>query len=327
MVKPSSTRLVKPSAKVKKPATKHKTKQALKKVNPSVKPATVTPTVSLPSVPPAWLLGKQALRLLWSQRSLFISLTLTYGLLELVFVKGFAGTTDVRSLKTQLSSAFSSHFGNILSSLTITAVLVGSAGSGSSDTSGIYQLVLFLVGSLAIVWALRQVSSGSVVRVRDCFYRGMYPLVPLILVVLMIGLQLLPLVIGSGLYGIVVANNIAVNSFQDVIWGIICIIPALLSIYWITASVFGLYIVTLPDMTPLQALRSAKELVEKRRLIVLRKVLFLPLVLAVVAATIMVPIIIVLAPLAQWVFFVLTIFALTITHAYFYTVYRELLHE
>ena len=55
---------------------------------------------------------------------------------------------------------------------------------------------------------------------------------------------------------------------------------------------FALYIVTLPDMTPMKALRSARELVRYRRWTVLRKVLFLPLMLLVVAAIIMVPIII-----------------------------------
>ena len=41
----------------------------------------------------------------------------------------------------------------------------------------------------------------------------------------------------------------------------------------------------------------------------------------------MVPIIIVLTPLAQWVFFLLTMFTLVAIHAYMYTLYRELLNE
>jgi uncharacterized membrane protein YoaK (UPF0700 family) len=95
----------------------------------------------------------------------------------------------------------------------------------------------------------------------------------------------------------------------------------------ISSSLFALYIVTLPDMTPFKALRSARELVRHRRWTVLRKILFLPIILLVVAAIIMLPIIIWLTSLAQWVFFLLTMFALVAANAYMYTLYRELLNE
>ena len=95
----------------------------------------------------------------------------------------------------------------------------------------------------------------------------------------------------------------------------------------ISSSIFALYIVTLPDMTPLKALRSARQLVRHRRWTVLRKILFLPILLIVVAAIVMLPIIIWTPPLAQWIFFVLTMFAIAAVHAYAYALYRELLDE
>jgi len=49
--------------------------------------------------------------------------------------------------------------------------------------------------------------------------------------------------------------------------------------------------------------------------------------LLIAAAIIMVPIIIVLTSLAQWVFFVLTTLTLLLAHTYMYTLYRELLNE
>jgi hypothetical protein len=60
---------------------------------------------------------------------------------------------------------------------------------------------------------------------------------------------------------------------------------------------------------------------------VMRKVLFLPLLLLLIAAAIMLPIIIWLAPLARWVFFILTMSVLAAVHGYLYTLYRELLRE
>jgi hypothetical protein len=87
----------------------------------------------------------------------------------------------------------------------------------------------------------------------------------------------------------------------------------------------ALYVVTLPDMTPLTALRSARDLVRYRRLSVFRKLIFLPIALGVIMAVVMLPFIFVVPVLAQWVFFALSMLALIVGHAYFYVLYRELL--
>lgn len=283
----------------------------------------ITHPVKLPSV---WRLSKAAAITLWRHKRLFVGITLVYGLLNLVLVQGLSHT-DVSGLKGELRQVFTGHLGSLASGLSIFVVLLGSAGNTSSQTAGAYQTFLALIASLAIIWALRQSMAGVSLRVRDAYYRGMYPLVPFILVLVVVGLQLLPLVIGALLYGTVTANGIAVAAVEKFVWLCLYGLLALLSLYLITSSLFALYIVTLADMTPVKALRSARELVRYRRWTVLRKVLCLPLVLVVAAAIIMVPIIIWLTPLAQWVFFILTMFSLVAVHAYIYTLYRELLNE
>lgn len=274
-----------------------------------------------------WKLSQTAALTLWEHRVLFIGITLVYGLLNLILVRGFANGTDVGSLKTQLGQIFNGNFGPLASSLTIFVVLVGSAGNGSSSTAGAYQALLVIVASLAIIWALRQVLSGARPRIRDAYYKGMYPLIPFILVLLLIGLQLLPLLIGSTLFSLVISNGIAVYLVEKLVWALLFAALALLSLYMISSSIFALYIVTLPDMTPLKALRSARQLVRYRRWTILRKILFLPILLVVVAAVVMLPIIVWLTPLAQWVFFVLTLFAIAAVHSYVYSLYRELLND
>jgi hypothetical protein len=278
-------------------------------------------------LPAAWRLTKSAWQVLWRHRRLFLGITLVYGLLNLVLVQGLASNTDVTSLKNTLNHAFSGHFASLASGASVFAVLVTSAGNGSSQTAGAYQLFLGIITSLAVIWALRQLMAGSALRVRDAYYRGMYPLIPFILVLIVIGLELIPLLIGSSLYSVVITNGIAVNAPEKILFLTIFVALAAVSIYLILSSIFALYIVTLPDMTPFKALRSARQLVKGRRWPLLRKILFLPLVLLVVAAVIMMPIIIFLTPAAQWVFFLLTMFALVAIHAYLYTTYRELLNE
>lgn len=280
--------------------------------------------IKLPSV---YRITKKAVRTVWDQKALFLGITFIYGFLNLVLVQGIAGSTDTSVLKEGLDEIFTGNLGGLASSLSIFSIMLSSAGNSTSQTAGAYQMFLALIGSLAIIWALREVLAGKNVRIRDAFYRGMYPLIPFILIMFVIALQIIPIIVGSGLYSIVVNNGIAVLFVEKFLWAMLYGLLGLLTLYMLSSSIFALYIVTLPDMTPVKALRSARELVRYRRWTILRKIISLPIILLITAAVIMVPIIIWLTPLAQWVFFMLTMSALLAIHAYMYTLYRELLND
>jgi hypothetical protein len=276
-------------------------------------------------LPNVWRLTKAVAVLLWRHKKAFITLALIYGILNLVLVRGFSGGVNVTELKHELNQAITGQAAALTTSLTVLVSLVSTSGNTSSSTGGAYQTFLLIVMSLAVIWALRMTLAREQFRLRDTFYKGMYPLVPFLLVFLVMVLQLLPLVAGAGIYSMVTTGGISVNLFENILWGIGCGLLAALSFYWLTSSAFALYIVTLPGMAPFKALRSARELVRGRRLSVLRKLLYLPLMLFLAAVVIMVPVILVAAPLAQWLFFFLTMCSLVVIHTYMYTVYRELL--
>ncbi|HVX47918.1 MAG TPA: hypothetical protein VHA05_01000 [Candidatus Saccharimonadales bacterium] len=287
-------------------------------------PATPAPR---PKLPNAWKLTKAAWQILWKNRVLFLGVTIIYGLLSLILVQGIAGGTDVSGIKHDLNQAFTGSLGSLASGFSVFAVLVGSTGNSSSQTAGSYQLTLGIITSLAVIWALRQIMAGKRIRIRDAYYRGMAPLIPFILVIFVIGIQLIPFIIGSTLYSLVVTNGIAIGLLERLVFLLLFLAGISWSIYMVSASLFALYIVTLPDMTPLKAVRSARDLAKGRRWPIILRLIFLPVVLLVAAAIIMVPIIIVLTFLAQWVFFLLSMFTLVAVHAYLYTLYRELLNE
>ena len=280
--------------------------------------------VKLPNV---WLLTVATAKLIANNKKLLLGVTAIYGLLNLILVHGLASNVDVGSIKQELSQSGAGGTGSLATGIGVLAVIAGSSGGGSSQTAGTYQLVLVLMASLAIIWALRQIFGGSKVRIRDAYYRGMYPFVPFILVLLVIGLELIPLVIGSSLYTIVISNGIAVLAIEKILWAVLFGLFAFLSFYLVSASIFALYIVALPEMTPVKALRSANALVKNRRWSIMRKLLWIPLAFFVIAAIVMLPVIIVAAPIAPWMYFVLSILALLALHSYLYTLYRELLNE
>ncbi|MDB5184770.1 MAG: hypothetical protein JWN38_578 [Candidatus Saccharibacteria bacterium] len=277
-------------------------------------------------LPNAVRLSRQALRPLLTNKRLFGSIIVVYGLFSLVLVQGFGGT-DVSGLKDQLNQILTGNLGQVGSSIIVFSSLVSTAGGNAGGTASVYQMMLSILVSLAIIWTLRQVAAGAKVRMRDAYYLGMYPLIPFAMVLITIGLQLLPLILGATVYNLVISNGIATYGAERLVWALLYGLLALLSLYMVSSSLFALYIVTLPEMTPLKALRSARALVRYRRWTVLRKVLFLPLLLLVLAAIIMLPIILLVTALAQWVFFLLTMAAVVVIHSYLYTLYRELLRE
>jgi hypothetical protein len=246
--------------------------------------------------------------------------------LSLVFVKGLGSPFEITQTKQDINDLFGDNPSKVGTSLALFGYLLGSAGSGTTALSGAYQLFLTIVISLATIWLVRQLLADEKPASKDAFYKGMYPLIPFILVVVVILLQLLPMLLGNLLFSTVISNGLAVTGIEKILWFLLFMCLSLLSLYMVTSSLFAAYIVTLPDMTPLKALRSARELVLHRRLGVWLRIIFLPVVLLIISAVIAIPLLIVAPPIiAQLLFLIIGAGSLVIFHTYMYLLYRSLL--
>jgi hypothetical protein len=264
-------------------------------------------------------------RQLWTNKRLFGGIILIYGVLNLALVRSLAGSENLNLIKNIVDDAIHGVGGKVLSSLAGFGYLLATSGSAKAQVSTTYQYMLLLFCSLAYIWALRQVLAKNVPRIRDSFYHGMYPLVPFLLVFVMLCVQLLPLVGGGTLFNMAIGAGIATSWLEKFGFFVVFALLAYWSLRMITSTLFALYIVTLPNMAPMQAIRSAKKLVYGRRLLIWRKLIFLPLCLLLFALIAEVPLILLLTPLAPWMFFVLSMIALPIVHGYLYNVYRDML--
>ncbi len=324
---PSGKAKSKSQAAAKKPTTPKKTSAEPRKLK---KPQyqsfkmqkRIQQTVALPG---SFRLFGGALKVLFKNWKLFLGVALIYGVLNLILVRGFSGSADVSSIKKALDQSLKGDWSQLAGGSLLFVYLLGSAGNSGNATAGAYQLLLTLFTTIALIWTLRQVYAGNKVRIRDGFYQGMYPFVTFILVLLVVGLQLLPGALGILTYSIVSGNGVIAGGVEQMIWTLALAVLILVSLYMVSSSVFALYIVCLPDMTPMRALRSARQLVAARRWVVMRKVLFLPVALALVAALITIPLIIYATAAASWVIFIVTMLLLPVLHSYMYRLYRALL--
>jgi len=246
-----------------------------------------------------------------------------YLLLNIVFASGISNvSTAFNDIKTNLNTSGST---GLLHAASGFGSLVGSAGASGSATGSVFQSILFVFESLVIIWALRHLLSGQKVSVKMAYYKSMTPLVPFLLVLFVIIIQLLPVTIGATVLAAVSTSVFTNTAAATIVSAIAFVLLAAWSVYMVSASIFALYIVTLPDMQPRQALRSAKDLVKFRRLVVIRKVFFLPILVLLAMGVVIIPLILYASALVPAVFYVLSMLTILFVHAYLYSLYRGLI--
>jgi hypothetical protein len=276
-------------------------------------------------LPGALKLFKETIGLIRRHKKLFLGIALVNAVLSFVFVQGFNAVSDTVAVKQTLEESLGSSTNQFGTGLALFGYLMGSAGTSATQASGTYQLFLVLITSLAAIWAVRQVTAGEKPRLKASFYKGMYPLIPFLLVMFVLALQLLPFLVGNLIFNTVIQNELAVTAVEKIVWLLLFVSLALLSAYMVVSSLFALYIVTLPEMTPLLALRSARELVLHRRWSVGIRLIALPIVLTFLSALIFVPLLIFATPVASILFIAVTSLSLVIIHIYVYLLYRALI--
>lgn len=280
--------------------------------------------VAKPPLPSAWVLVQQTAAILRRNKKFFILYSLLYGVLSLLFVQSAGSGFSIIQTKELVGDSFG---GALPTSLALYGGLISNSAQLNNQVAALYQFIIILVFSLAAIYALRHMygSEARRVHVKEALYRGMTPLVPLLLVVCVLVLELLPLSIGSSLYVAVSNGGLAVGNVEQAIWLSLLLVSAGITIYlWVT-SVMALFIVTLPDMTPMQALRASRELARFRRWSILRKLIYMPLVLLLLLGLVVVPLIAWLPVLAQPIFFGLSALILPIVLTYLYNLYRSML--
>lgn len=276
-------------------------------------------------LPTAWTLAKQTYRFVRQNWKLLVGIVVVYALLSVIFVHGLGSTGNAQALRQQFVKGFGGDTNQLSAGISSFTTMFADSTGSSTAAAGVYQIVLGVMVSLAVIWALRQRTAEERVGFKDAFYKGMTPFVPFFLVLVVMLLQALPFIIGGGIYNIVVTYGIAITTPEKALWALLFFALTAISLYMLCSSLFALYIVTLPDMTPLKALRSARQLVRYRRLSVFRKLLFLTVVLVACGTLVMLPVVFIVPVITQWVFFLLGIIGLILVHTYLYTLYRELL--
>ena len=300
-------------------------------------------TIRSLELPGYWEFSVQVWRLLWVHKKLFGLLTVTYAILTALLV-GMTSEEAYSELTGVIRSAgeemVSGGWGAVeQASLVFLSAVSGGVGAQVDASQQIYAGLIGLLTWLTTVWLLRAILAGQSPRLRDGLYNAGTPILPTFLVSLVLVLQLLPLaLVGLG-YTAATASGLLAGGVEAMLFWAAATLLVALSLYWATSTLLALIVVTLPGMYPMQALRTAGDLVVGRRVRILLRLLWAGLLTLIAWAVILLPIIMIDAwlkvtvPSISWLpivpFMLLILGSITVitVAAYVYILYRKVVED
>ena len=279
------------------------------------------------------------LKIIWKNRKFYLKFFLLFLLFSVVLM-GVLNQEAYVNFREQLNNAeenSSVNFG-VLKYITLAiSAVTSSSGATVSEGQTIVGILMFIIGWLMLVWALRQILDGNkVIRLRDALYSSGTSLVSTLFVLGIAVLQLVPLalcfIVYNALTGVGIINSgIAIENMA--FWFVLVFVLAL-TLYWWTSTFIALIIVTIPGMYPGEALRLAGDSVVGRRLRILYRLLYMALPMLLLWIVILIPTVILdnviqlnWLPLVPIIVLILTSITIIWFTSYIYLLYRKIIED
>ena len=269
---------------------------------------------------------KQSYKQIESNKKVFLGISVIYILLTIFFVRGVNGTFPLKSIQETVDSAYSSDLNPWAKASASYSLLVTSGTSTPSELENVYQTIIVLLVSLAILWVLRMTyKERKKLKVSKSFYESTGQLIPLLIVLIIAMLQLFPFAIGSTLFSYVKEGGIAVTGPEQVFWYGVLLGGIVISAWLIIPTIFSMYIVTLPKSTPIRSIKQAWGLVRFLRVKIALRYLVLLVLSIVLSAAVLIPLIVLFPPGAEVTYILFSCLFLIFAHTYSYRLYRSVI--
>lgn len=220
---------------------------------------------------------------LWKNKNIFLLLAVVYIFFYAVLIgvqsqETYTAFSD--ALHEQGVKFFSGDWGAGDQALgTLMGIATSSLSTTMTESQQVYAMFIFLLIWLATVWLLRNILAGHKVKLRDGLYNSGSPIFPAALVLGLLVVQLVPVGLAVLGYDAASASGMLDGGASAMLFWIGAVLLGILSLYWITSTIFALIIVTIPGMYPYQAIKTAGDLMVGRRIKILLRWLWMALVL------------------------------------------------
>lgn len=237
-------------------------------------------------------------RTLWKYKNTFLLLSFVYVLLYALLVgvqSQDTYTTLTDTLKDTGGEALSGNWGAIgQAGLLFVTIASSGVSSDATEAQQIFSVLIFLMAWLSTVWLLRNLLAGHKVKLRDGLYNSGAPLLAMLCVTVFIAIQLIPVAVATiGYSAATTSGLIDAGGAGAMLFWLAAGLLSVLSLYWITSSLFAMIIVTLPGMYPYRAIRTAGDIMIGRRVTLLLRWLWMVLMVILAWIIVMLPIILI----------------------------------
>lgn len=274
------------------------------------------------NVPTSWRLSKDSLKFFLKYFWIFFGIMAIHFGLYMLFVYSPPSFN-----LTQAQDTIKTFFGGSTTSAQATSALLGTIIGAQTQRQGaaMYNFLIILSMSLADIWIIRRLLNKKAVVIREAFYNGMAPVVPVLMILLVMTIQLLPFTIAAYIYTVGRTNGVFISGVEDLTFFLIALAAGLLSFYLMTPSILSIYGATLPNMYPLHTIKLTKKIVQYRRLMVFRRILALPLIVALLYFGLLLLLIRFYPAGGIWFVQIFPIVALPLIHIYLFKLYKSLI--
>jgi hypothetical protein len=299
------------------------------------------------NLPGYWAFTNYVRKTLWSNKLLMLRLVTIYALVAVV-TAGFASQDVYLQARDLLNVTGQDTFSGVWGEVGKAGMLLASGATGafnsvSTDNEAAQQIFAGFAAILlwlTTVWLLRAILTGNRPKLRDGLYNAGAPLLSTFIVGSVIIVQLVPLAVAFFAYGAAsVSGLLSEGGALSMLFWAVATLLVVLSAYWLTSTLIALVVVTLPGMYPLQALRTAGDLVIGRRIRILLRMLWMMLVVVLFWAVIAIPAIIFdgwlkgVFPMINWLpivpvlLLVLSSSTVVWVASYIYLLYRRIVED
>ena len=285
-----------------------------------------------PPVSGFWVTNRQAWQQLAPHWLDFIKLGTIILIVGWVLVYGFGSTIDLPTQKANLTVGDQTDWST---NLAISFELLGQLFnrflpdfSLASNFSSL-NILLLLLASLATITLIRQRHSkkSQPLTVADTVYFGPSQIVPFICIGLILFIQLLPLLIANNVVLSLKAGGVLTTGASQALVLVAAGLINIWSLYLVSGSIIGLFVVSLPGTRPLDAWQTSWSICHNRRGLIARQLLAWFVLLLISTTLVMLPVVWWLTPIAEYIFYAWLVIIFLVGQVGFYQFYLNLINN
>jgi len=235
------------------------------------------------------------LRMLWNRKWVYIRFILLFFFLSIAFI-GAMQADNASSVNDVIDSANSGTniFGPVSrAAVTVGSSMIGALNSNFSDVQYIYLSALIILAVLTVVWLLRHQLVGDKLKVRDGLYASAAPIASEYVLVIIGIAQLIPAALATLVYVSATTSGLLDGGIETAMFSIALLFILVLTLYFMTTTLFALFIATIPGTYPIRAYRAARKIVAGQRLRLVMRLLWMAVILLITWFVILVPFVII----------------------------------